>query len=149
MPDVVSRLTEERDALRAFVTLLETEQGILTSEDTSPLLELANSKSTSANRLTAIITARRNALHNSGSADMDAWLKVIAPKALPIWQEIRQLADRAQQMNNTNGELIQVRMRHNQQALGVLHSAASDSAGLYGRDGQPNLPSSRRTLGTV
>lgn len=149
MSDVTSRLHDERDALNAFVTLLETEQGILTSEDTSPLLDLAESKSKSANRLTAIINARRDALRNTGGLDMSSWLQSVAPNALPIWREILLLAERAQQLNNTNGELIQVRMRHNQQALGVLHSAASNSAGLYGRDGQPNLPSARRTLGTV
>lgn len=149
MTDVTSRLIEERSALRAFVLLLETEQKILTSDDTSPLLELANTKSSSALRLTTIISARRNALHNSGYPDMNSWLQLIAPTALPVWLEIRELAERAQQMNLTNGELIQTRMRHNQKALGVLHSAASDSAGLYGRDGQPNLPNSSRTLGSV
>lgn len=147
--EVLSHLSNEREALRSFVVLLESEQNILISEDTSPLLELAETKNKSAQRLTSLISARRDALRNAGVVDMDAWLAKLTPQALPLWHEIRQLAERAQQLNTTNGELIQVRMRHNQQALGVLHSAASNSAGLYGRDGQPNLPSSRRTLGTV
>jgi flagella synthesis protein FlgN len=148
MPDHLPFLGDERTELQAFVSLLESEQRILTSENTDSLLTLAEEKSKFAHRLTAIISARRKELNDSGFGDMDTWLSHRAPQSLSIWHEIRQLAERAQHLNTVNGELIQVRMRHNLQALGVLHSAASNSAGLYGRDGQPNLSAPRRTLGT-
>jgi flagella synthesis protein FlgN len=54
-----------------------------------------------------------------------------------------------QRLNQTNGELIQIKLRYNQQALGVLYGAVQSAAGLYGADGQPNLPSGSRTLGSV
>jgi flagella synthesis protein FlgN len=150
MQNIASRLNDERVALLAFIGLLESEQAILTGEDTTPLLELANIKSKAASQLTGLIAARRNLMQADGGADMESWLGRRAPELQAVWQEIRQLAERAQQLNSINGELIQVRMRHNQQALTVLHNATSDSAGLYGRDGQPNLASgSRRILGTV
>lgn len=148
MPDVTPLLNEERSELRSFVDLLESEQHILTSENTDSLLEIAEKKSKFAHRLTGIISTRRKVLDNSGFSDMTTWLSHQAPQSLPVWHEIRELAERAQHLNNINGELIQVRMRHNLQALGVLNSAASNSAGLYGRDGQPNIASLRRTLGT-
>jgi flagellar biosynthesis/type III secretory pathway chaperone len=52
-------------------------------------------------------------------------------------------------MNHTNGELIQIKMRYNTQALAVLVGATQHAAGLYGPDGQTNLPSTGRTLGSV
>jgi flagella synthesis protein FlgN len=80
---------------------------------------------------------------------MAEWLQQNAPQALPLWQEARQLATHVHRLNQTNGELIQIKLRYNQQALGVLYGAAQSAAGLYGADGQPNLPSGSRTLGSV
>jgi flagella synthesis protein FlgN len=61
---------------------------------------------------------------------------------------LRALANQAQQLNTTNGELIQSRMRYNQQALGVLFSSSKNASNLYGPDGQANMGSSGRHLGS-
>ena len=84
-----------------------------------------------------------------GPGSMEAWLQTHTAINLPAWHEIRELASHAQHMNRTNGELIQVKMRLNQQTLTMLHNAAQSVNGLYGPDGQPNLPVSGRILNSV
>ncbi len=80
---------------------------------------------------------------------METWLQTHTAINLPVWHEIRQLATQAQNMNRTNGELIQVKMRYNQRTLTMLHNATHSANGLYGPDGQPNLPVSGRILNSV
>ena len=58
------------------------------------------------------------------------------------------LAAHASQLNRFNGELIQVRLRYNQQALHALIGASQQAAGLYGPNGQPSLVGSGRALGS-
>lgn len=147
--EFVASLHIERDTMRSFVSLLESEQNSLLAGETEQLLALAESKTRTANRLHELGSSRRQfqAAH-SFSDNMENWLKSHASKELPVWSEIRKLADRAQQLNHTNGEMIRVKLRHNQQALNVLHNAAQN-ASLYGPDGQPNLPGMGRKLGSV
>jgi flagellar biosynthesis protein FlgN len=142
-----SQLKDERCAMRAFVTLLEQEQQILLGTDIDALLELVDKKNAVIADIVRLSQARRLSFSASDteSKSEDA-LRLIAPDALPVWREIRQLAARSQHLNQTNGQLIQTRLRQNQQTLTVLHNAA-DSVSLYGSDGQPNLPSAGRTLG--
>jgi flagella synthesis protein FlgN len=148
-----AQLHAERDALRTFVTLLETEQQALISGDTEPLLTLADSKIQAAQALNKLIGSReRNLLAlgaTSASGGLTAWLKTHAANILPLWQEIQQFAEQAQQLNRNNGILIQTKLRHNQQALSVLNNAANRAGSLYGPDGQHNISTSGRTLGSV
>lgn len=148
----ISNLHSERDAMRAFVSLLENEQNNLLGAQTDQLLELADGKTRIVNQLTELGSARRQyqATHGEGeeTGNMEVWLKARAANELPVWEEIRKLATRAQQLNHTNGEMIRVKLRHNQQALTVLHNAVQN-ASLYGPDGQPTNPGKGRTLGSV
>lgn len=146
---VAAQLSNELAALRAFVALLENEQQSLLNNDTERLLNIAEAKSQAANQLAEMATARRKALLTNSADSMETWLPKHAPASLPEWNNIRQLAASAQQINTTNGELIQSGLRHNQQALSALQSASKNAAGLYGPDGQPNLGSSGRILGSV
>jgi flagella synthesis protein FlgN len=79
---------------------------------------------------------------------MEKWIAKNAPASHMLWAEIRKLAAEAQQLNSTNGELIQSRMRNNQQALSVLYNSSKNAAGIYGPDGQANIGSSGRHLGS-
>jgi flagellar biosynthesis/type III secretory pathway chaperone len=54
----------------------------------------------------------------------------------------------AREQRDQHGELINSKMRNNQQALNVLFNSAKNAAGLYGPDGQANLNSSGRHLGS-
>lgn len=83
-----------------------------------------------------------------GADAIRVWLETHSQEGLDIWQKIRGLAVRAQQLNHTNGELIQMKLRHNQQTLAVLSNAA-DKANLYGPDGQHSFSTgSGRSLGS-
>jgi flagella synthesis protein FlgN len=146
--EFLSNLNDECASLRAFVVLLEDEQRTLLGQHTEELLRLAETKIQLANNIARLSETRERYLPQ-GKRDMVEWLKQNVPQGLPLWQEARQLAAHVQRLNQTNGELIQIKLRYNQQALSVLYGAAQSTAGLYGADGQPNLPSGSRTLGSV
>lgn len=154
LADFVARLDTERNALHAFVSLLETEQQTLLDGQPEQLLTLADSKIQAALELNKLAELRGHDLTALGAAtggagnSLETWLQANAAGSLPTWHDIRQLAARAQQLNHTNGELIRIKLRHNQQALTALHTAANSTSNLYGPDGQPQLPASGRTLGS-
>ncbi|MEF8711241.1 MAG: flagellar export chaperone FlgN [Candidatus Accumulibacter propinquus] len=58
------------------------------------------------------------------------------------WSLLLSLASQAHELNRVNGDLIQLRMHHNAQALEVL-LGGNGALGLYGPDGQ-NAASSAR-----
>ena len=151
--DFVSRLNAERDALKAFVTLLKTEQQALIDGHTEQLEALSESKTQAVHELSKLATARKHDLAAHGAeikaGGIAAWLQTYAAGSQPVWQELLQLAEEVQYLNRVNGTLIQTKLRHNQQALTALHNAANSAHGLYGADGQPHLPSSGRILGSV
>ncbi len=138
-------LRAELTALRSFVGLLEQEQKVLLANDTDALLQLAEQKSGSALLLNQLVEKRTRSfleiLPDLKTATILKWLKQNESAALPLWQEINTLADRALKINASSGELIQLKMQHNQHALAVL-SKSNDTANLYGPNGQRNLPSS-------
>lgn len=146
--EFLSNLNDECAALRAFVVLLEDEQRVLLGQNSEDLLPLSESKIQLANRIAALSEARQQLLPETVRDTME-WLKRNMSEGLPAWHEARQLAAQAHRLNQTNGELIQIKLRYNQQALGTLYGATQNTAGLYGADGQPNLPSASRTLGSV
>ena len=146
--EFLSSLNDECNTLRAFVVLLEDEQRTLLGQHTEELLPLAEAKIQLASKIGSLSSARRRYLPQD-ARNTEEWIKQHVPQGLPKWHEARQLAVHVQRLNQTNGELIQIKLRYNQQALGVLYGAAQSAAGLYGADGQPNQPSASRTLGSV
>ena len=146
--ELLSNLNDECAALREFVVLLENEQRVLLGQHTEELLPLAEAKIQLTGKIAALSAARQRLLPEH-TGNMAEWLKHNSPQSLPAWQQARQLVAQVQRLNQTNGEMIQIKLRYNQQALGVLYGAAQSTAGLYGADGQPNLPSGSRTLGSV
>jgi len=161
-------LNAERAALLNFVALLEREQGMLVENQTAELLKLSEQKSSDAHRLNKLAEARSAFLQKnipqpaiatqptgraSGSIDAETirtWLEKHSKDGFAAWKELIDLAERARQINKTNGELIQMKLRHNQQSLNVLNNAVNKAANLYGPDGQPSFsPGSGRSLGSV
>jgi flagella synthesis protein FlgN len=151
--ELLAALTEERQAVRGFVALLQDEQALLTENSIEPLATLAESKSAHAFRLNTLAETRHRLLLGcipqlTAAAIVD-WLQKNSPDGLRIWQEILTLSDQARQLNRINGELIQMKLRHNQQVLTAL-SRAVNQADLYGSDGQANFSvGSGRSLGSV
>lgn len=146
----IRNLNNELATLRKFVALLTSEQQFLLSNDSDSLLTTSEVKIQVANQLMEIANARRNALLKNGIENMEGWLEKFSPKTLPIWLNIRDLAAQAQALNTTNGELINSKIRNNQQALGALLGSTQNVnvAGLYGPDGQANISSTGRHLGS-
>ncbi len=151
--EFISQMHAERTALHAFIRLLETEQQALLNEQTEQIQTLADSKTQMVQELTKLVNARRNGMLARGikfePGSMQTWLQTHTAINLPTWQEIQQMATHAQHMNRTNGELIQVKMRHNQHTLTMLHNATHSANGLYGPDGQPSVPASGRILNSA
>ena len=143
------QLNTELSELRKFVALLASEQQLLLNNDTDGLLTLSESKTQKANQLMEMGKQRRKALLNDTTSTMETWIAIHAPGNKTVWDEIKKLAAQAQHLNTTNGELINSRMRNNQQALNVLYNATKSTAGLYGPDGQANIGNSGRHLGSV
>ena len=150
---LLTALSNELGAVRIFIELLQQEQNLLTENKTDSLLTLAEQKSALAVSLNQFAEKRRALLNNQlPESDNDAiqsWLTTHSPEGLAHWQEIRILAEQARQLNRINGELIQMKLRHNQQTLAALTQAAR-KADLYGPDGQHSFaPGSGRSLGSV
>ncbi len=152
MTNLNTCLLTERDALVSFVALLEVEQQALLGADTEKLLALSDDKIQAANELGKLAMERRDEFNVSGAPEkaggIAEWLQSNDTELLPVWRSIQYLAEKAQQMNRTNGILIQSRLRYNQQALMALQNAARSTNGLYGPDGQPHLETSGRALGS-
>jgi len=151
--DFTSRLNTERNALRLFVKLLETEQQTLISGDAELLLTLSDSKVKAVNELARLANERKIDMlgfdESIEATDIAAWLKLRAPSSQSTWAEIQQLAEQMQYLNRSNGTLIQSKLLHNQQALAVLHNATNSTHSLYGANGQSQHTSSGRILGSV
>ncbi len=150
---LLSALANERVAVRGFVDLLQHEQTLLTENSIDPLMVLAEQKSTLAIQLNELAEASHKLMQDCipefTAQRIPSWLKSNCENGLEIWQEIRALADQARQLNRISGELIQMKLRHNQQLLGAL-SRAVNQANLYGSDGQSNFSAGRgRSLGSV
>ncbi|MFA6970913.1 MAG: flagellar protein FlgN [Gallionella sp.] len=152
-PELLKALSEELLAVRSFVELLQQEQELLTENSIDQLLVVAEKKSARAIALNDLAEICRRLLEQSApSADnaiIQSWFETNCREGLPLWQEIRALANQSRQLNQINGELIQMKLRHNQQTLTALTRAVSQ-ANLYGRDGQTNFSAgSGRSLGSV
>ena len=152
-PDLLASLTAELVSVRGFVELLQHEQALLTENRTDQLLDLAEKKSSQAVALNQLAENRRTLLAKEmatlSSENTQSWLETHSKKGLALWQEIRIFAEQAQRLNRINGELIQMKLRHNMQSLTTL-SQAVHKADLYGPDGQRSFaPGSGRSLGNV
>lgn len=151
IPGLPAALSAERTALLGFIALLEHEQAALIENRSDALPELSEQKTTDATRLSQLADTRREllkqAIPNQNAETVASWLGKHSPAELTSWQDIVALTQRAKQLNQINGELIQMKLRRNQQALTVLGNAVN-KAGVYGRNGQPDFsPGSGRTLG--
>ena len=147
-------LVRELADLGRFCTLLEEERKVLTGAQADRLPDIATQKSSLAERLSQSET-RRDALLTQGGLPkgrpgMEAWLANLpsAGTERPRWNELLKLATQARVGNETNGRLINLLLKQNQDALSVLLSGGSES--IYGADGQQrSLAAGKRSFGAV
>jgi flagella synthesis protein FlgN len=146
-------LDREFRALQSFVELLRREQALLTGGSTDSLAVLAEEKLQAATELSDFSASRDSKLIHSGlqpgRAGMDAWTATPAGAGYrQQWLRLLELTAEARTLNDTNGQLIGVRMHNNQQALSIL-LAAADQAVTYGPDGQQRAAAGGRSLGSA
>jgi flagella synthesis protein FlgN len=140
----------ELDGFQEFHQLLLQEQGALIKGDTDQLLRLASQKSELIEKLAGLGAQRHGLITTAGGTNnasgITAYLDAIKAQASTRerWGKLLDLAREVDQLNSSNGILIDTRLRHNQQALSALHSAANPAASLYGPDGQISAATSGR-----
>jgi flagella synthesis protein FlgN len=142
----------ELAGFKEFHQLLQQEQGALIKGDVDQLLRLADHKSGLVEKLAELNDQRSHHMNSVGcensapgiAAYFDAIKAQTATREL--WGELLNLVREVDQVNRSNGILINTRLLHNQQALSVLKSAANPGASLYGPDGQISSAASGRRL---
>ena len=149
----VAGLQDEQAALTAFTTLLQAEQDALVEGDTDRLGAIAADKAAQIALLTHLGEQRNRHLAEqelSGSADgMLAWMgrnPGFAAAVKKIWRELLAQAEKARQINDNIGMLIERRLQHTRVQLAVLQSAAA-AVGVYRADGQLRPQQGARLLG--
>lgn len=146
-------LARELQAVQAFIALLRHEQTQLASGDTASLTALAAEKTTVAEELRRLADTREESLAAlalpAGRAGMEQWIVSTEGSAYRNpWQKLLELAVQARMLNDTNGRLINLHLRHNQEALRVLTAASAELA-TYGPDGQQKIAGGGRSLGSA
>ena len=138
----IADLAIEHDAAAAFASLLAAEQDALRAGAAERLETLAREKMQMASRLEELAQRRTRYLAAAGfspdAPGMHAWLasRAQAPGVTGAWQGLQRLAALARALNQANGVLIDLHLRHHQQRLAALNHACG-APGLYGPAGQP------------
>lgn len=153
-PDAVlaALIKTELDAFRAFNQVLQQEQSALTDGDVDQLLQLVTHKSEVYEKLAELSSQRNKIVSAAGCENNASGIAVYFdsieanPSTRELWGKLLELARETEHINNTNGILINTRLRHNQQTLSVLQNAANPSASLYGPNGQISGGASGRRL---
>ncbi len=151
-----SDLKAECQSFEEFHEILQAEEKALTSGEIDKLVELARRKSEKVVVLSGLAEKRnRFLIAQSLTPDqqgMARWLELnVAEQEGNIgkaWRRLVDVAQRARRLNETNGAMIEAKLRYNQQALAVFQSAATQLS-LYGPDGKTHSPGSIRPLGKV
>jgi len=120
-------LDSEIDEISLFIDLLEKEAVILIeSESLDEIPVLAQRKEASAQQLTKLAAQREQCLRALGGAGDRSQMEELAASDDALWQAWQTLLDIAEQargLNLRNGALIDIHLRHTQQALEGLRNA--------------------------
>lgn len=135
---LAAHLQRHRERLDELVALLEQERAHLSTGpvDGAELGQLAERKQACLTALNEFEQKRREVQRRLGYRDDREGDRRAAGQAgcANLWAEIQTTAQRAADLNRTNGVLIGVRMESNQRLLNSLREWAG--RGLYGPDGQ-------------
>lgn len=154
MESLSELLVRELSDLRRFCSLLEEERKVLTGAQADRLPDIAAEKSALAGQLSHLET-RRDALLTKGGfprgrPGIEAWLarQSNADVERRHWHELLKLAAQARDENETNGRLINLLLKQNQEALSALLSGGTES--IYSADGQQHgMAARKRSFGAV
>ncbi|MHB1099069.1 MAG: flagella synthesis protein FlgN [Burkholderiales bacterium] len=135
MHDLPSVIEAELDAAKNFLSLLKEESDVLVAGDTDRLAVIAQKKSELLQKIGRLAQGREQMLP---LAKISGWMRD-HPEVSKTWQELTALALKIKQTNETNGKMIDIRLRGTQQALSVLQSLSRTTTNLYGPDGQSSI----------
>jgi flagella synthesis protein FlgN len=144
-------LCAERDRAAAFVVLLKAEQQALRDGAAADVERLAPAKARMADELAAQGAKRLQLLAALGYAacarGMQQWADAHADNAPAVaaWTLLQQHATEARALNDANGKLIDLRLRHCRQALAALQHACGLTT-LYGPQGHASVMTASRRL---
>lgn len=150
-PALIETLKAEREATSRFVDLLRREQQVLGDGKVDELEILTPHKVRLANELAGFVRTRREQLLSLGltpdAPGMRSWAAgQPQPDAAALWESLHALAGQARALNETNGALIEMRVRYCERSLAALNEACGRGA-LYGRHGETiSAPPARTSL---
>lgn len=141
-------LEELRRQLAAFVSVLEHESSALASTDIDSLARILADKNQLASATSTAWNEAIDWLRRQSTGRLNDGLEVPAD-IQPHWQEIVSLAQRAEALNQRNGQLIDNQLQRTRGAIDILQAAARPLH-LYGADGHMlDLPGRGHTLDKV
>lgn len=139
--EFVANLQAELDAIKAFNGILQKEQRTLVNGDIEDLDYLTSEKERLIEQLTNLNEQRNHFLSSHGLlADAEGMKKLFSTnnsysEPNKIWHDLLELVAVTNQLNKTNGTIINTRLQHTQRSLTALQCAAGNVA-LYGPKGQ-------------
>lgn len=145
-----ARLAQEIEAADRLVALLKQEQEHLIKADIEGLTALTEKKTEAVGKMSELAMMRHRSLADAGlpanEEGMQQWMKrKAAAPASSDWSRLLELMRSAQELNRTNGILINTHLSRNQSALGVLQQNAQ-SGSFYGPNGQATAKPAGRGL---
>lgn len=151
---LLAAIAAETAALQRFIAVLEAEQKLLIGGDADAVLPLLEQKTTLITELGSAGQEREAALQALGveirKDAMDAWITTMPADFQAHWHTLLELAQTANRINSTNGQLINTRLQYNQQALSILMNAAGNLGDdTYGPDGHKTTGAGSRPLGSA
>lgn len=151
---LLAAIAAETAALQRFIAVLEEEQKLLIGGNADAVLPLLEKKTALIAELGAAGQQREAALQALGveirKDAMEAWVASTSTDFQAHWQTLLELAQTANRINSTNGQLINTRLQYNQQALSILMNAAGNiGEDTYGPDGHKTTGTGSRPLGSA
>ena len=135
---LASLLTDQRQRLDALISLLSNEQNLLTQGDIDgdALAQVAHEKQSLLAELERIETVRRNVQKRLGYDEgaIGARSAAVDAGCQTAWENLLEKSERASRMNDLTGQMLSVRMKHNQAMLDYIRQIAEKT--LYKPDGR-------------
>ena len=135
---LVHLLTNQQQRLDTLISLLSNEQNLLTQGDVDgdALAQVAKKKQALLEELERIESARRDVQKRLGYADGADGARTAAHDAgcQIAWENLLEKSERAARMNELTGQMLSVRMKHNQEMLDYIRQIAEKT--LYKPDGR-------------
>lgn len=149
MTAVAALLKRETELVMRFRDMLLREQAILRSGKSESLAEINAEKLSLVESLNHAGTERARVLSadKDTTIDMPAWLSVhpLENESAALWEGLLKIARQAREINELNGNLINLLHQKTSDALAILTHGQADKS-LYGSNGQSSQSTGSRII---